>query len=81
MLNDLVLVKSQLISDAVQGVTEKFQRPCRDIPHDRQSPGVGIQATARYIHVRGNPTIRYLVRRQQLLLRPPQHVLCTAGRT
>jgi hypothetical protein len=31
------------------------------IPHDRQSPGVGIQATARYIHVHGNPTIRYHV--------------------
>jgi hypothetical protein len=27
MLNDLVLVKSQLISDAIQGVTVKFQRP------------------------------------------------------
>jgi hypothetical protein len=27
MLNDWLLVKSQLISDAVQGVTEKFQRP------------------------------------------------------
>jgi hypothetical protein len=44
-----------------------------DIPHDQQSPGVGIQATARYIHVHGNPIIHYLVRRQQLLLRPPQH--------
>jgi hypothetical protein len=43
------------------------------IPHDRQSPGVGIQATARYIHVHGNPTIHYLVRLQQLLLRLPQH--------
>jgi hypothetical protein len=46
---------------------------CGVIPHDRQSPGVGIQATARYIHVHGNPTIRCLVRLQQLLLRPPQH--------
>jgi hypothetical protein len=40
-----------------------------DIPHDRQSPGVRIQATARYIHVHGNPTVRCLVRLQQLLSR------------
>jgi hypothetical protein len=26
-VNNLVLVKSQLLSDAVQGYTEKFQRP------------------------------------------------------
>jgi hypothetical protein len=49
------------------------QHICGAIPHDRHSPGVGIQATVRYIHVHGNPTIHYLVRLQQLLLRPPQH--------